>query len=157
LSNASSTYLKLSDAASTYLTQTSAATIYATNVSPTFSGTVTLPNDIITNQNSAAFLTSVPNNYLTATTSISQSEINEANSGCISTAIISTATSAAACAVANALYTTDGALVYATKVELALTDTSEVNLSNRSTSDYYTAAQTENRYLGPLDKYYTFG
>jgi hypothetical protein len=55
------------------------------------------------------------------------------------------------------LYTSAGILIYATKAELAITDTSVVNLSNRLTNDYYTTAQTENRNLKPLDKNYTLG
>jgi peptidoglycan hydrolase-like protein with peptidoglycan-binding domain len=95
-------------------------------------------------------LTSVPNNYLTTSTSISQNQINESNGGWISTAIVSTATSAAAGAVLNALYTTSGVLIIATKAELAVTD-------GRLTSDYYTATQMDFRYLEPLNQNYTLG
>ena len=69
----------------------------------------------------------------------------------------STAASAAALAVGNALYTTAGVLIYATKAELALTNTSIVNLNTRLTSDYSTTAITETRYLGPSDYDYILG
>ena len=73
INNASSIYLSQTNAASTYLTITNATSTYAPKASPTFTGTVTMPNGTTIDQNSAAFLTTIPNNYLTTSTSIAQS------------------------------------------------------------------------------------
>ena len=85
---------------------------YAPKASQTFTGTVTLPNGTTIAQNSAAFLTSIPNNYLTTSTSISQSQIND-TSVWLTTAIAANASAIAAIAAGSLFVDAAGVLIYA--------------------------------------------
>ena len=73
---------------------------------------MTLPNGTTIDQYSAAFLTSIPNNYLTTSTTIAQSQINN-STGWLTTAIASNAAAIAAIVAGSLFVDAAGALIYA--------------------------------------------
>ena len=68
LTSIPSTYLTTSS--TTPSTQISGLTVYAPLASPIFTGTVKLPNGSTIDQNTAAYLTSIPSTYLTTSSTI---------------------------------------------------------------------------------------
>ena len=117
---------------------------------------MTLPNGTTIDQNSAAFLTSIPNIYLTTSTSISQSQIKD-TSGWLTTAIAANASAIAAIAAGSLFVDVAGAFIYATNVSLAATDLSVSTLRTTLLENYTTSTLADSRYLRPLNKNYILG
>ena len=148
---ANSDYLKKTDATSTYLTQTNAASTYAPLASPTFTGTVTFPdNSTITNYLKSATASSTYLTQSNASSTYLSKETAEEDYLQISTAL------------GNFLSMNTAAETYAPKASPTFTDTvtfvdtSTTPNTSTTITDYLKSSDASSTYLSQTDAASTY-